>query len=184
MFKSDSTIPMLRPVFSTDLRFRSKKASGVPFACSDSGVAHPASIAIAGSATVAFDPSSRLPVGLASFAICEPSALPLVGVGQPAKSADRAKQAQPCFVPWIAFCVSERPVASCACGVGQPVSSMSNVRRADARSRENCRPAGVAIGFQVSENKVEPSPASRAFNLFPKDNVRATLANEPLEGGP
>jgi hypothetical protein len=37
--------------------------------------------------TVALLPSGLRPVGLASFAICEPSAFPLVGVGQPAKFA-------------------------------------------------------------------------------------------------
>jgi len=37
--------------------------------------------------TVALLPSERRPVALASFAICEPSALPFVGVGQPANCA-------------------------------------------------------------------------------------------------
>jgi hypothetical protein len=37
--KSDKVMPMLRPVFATDLRLRSKNASGVPFAGSLVGVA-------------------------------------------------------------------------------------------------------------------------------------------------
>jgi hypothetical protein len=39
-------------------------------------------LAIIGRATVAFEPSFRRPVGEAFFGACEPSALPLVGVGQ------------------------------------------------------------------------------------------------------
>ena len=40
------------------------------------------------------------------------------------------------------------------------------------------------MSFQVSRHKVDPLPASRAFNLLPNDAVRATLADEPVEGGP
>ena len=40
------------------------------------------------------------------------------------------------------------------------------------------------MSFQVSENKIEPRPSSRAFNLLPKHDVRATLSDEPVEGGP
>jgi len=58
------------------------------------------------------------------------------------------------------------------------------MRRADARSRENRRPADVAERFQVSENKVEPCPSTRAFNLFAKDDVRAMLLDEPEPGRP
>jgi hypothetical protein len=61
---------------------------------------------------------------------------------------------------------------------------MSDLGRPDARSRENCRPEGIAMSFQVSRHKVEPSHASRAFNLFSKDEVRAALADEPVEGWP
>jgi hypothetical protein len=56
---------------------------------------------------------------------------------------------------------------------------MSSVRRANARSRENDRPAGVADRFQVSENKVEPRPSSRSLNLLAKDDVRTMLLDEP-----
>src|SRR6185312_2062187 len=69
-------------------------------------------------------------------------------------------------------------------GAGQPVSPVPDLRCPDARSRENRRPEGVAMSFQVSRHKVEPSPASRSLNLFPKYEVRATLADEPVEGGP
>ena len=80
------------------------------------------------------------------------------------------------------------PEASFTTGVGQPicapVCSVATVRRPDARSREYRRPEGVAASFQIRRYKVEPSPTSRAFNLFPKHDVRATLADEPVEGGP
>jgi len=61
---------------------------------------------------------------------------------------------------------------------------VSEVRRTDPRRRKYDRPDGVAPTFQVSEYKVEPRPAKRAVNLFPKDEVRATLADEPVPVGP
>jgi hypothetical protein len=69
-------------------------------------------------------------------------------------------------------------------GVGHEDNAVTGVRGADARSREYRRPAGVTDSFQVSENKVEPRPSSRAFNLFPKDRVRAMLADVPEPGRP
>ena len=101
---------------------------------------------------------------------------PPLGVGQPARAAvvRRSIPPSPCL---------PGPVVSVR-GVGHPVRSVSEMRRADARSRENGRPAGVACSFQVSENKVEPRPSSRAFNLLAKDCCRAMLANEPEPLGP
>jgi hypothetical protein len=58
---------------------------------------------------------------------------------------------------------------SLAVGVGHEVKSLSDVRRADARSRKTGRPAGVADSFQVILNKVEPAVSNRAFNLLTKD---------------
>jgi hypothetical protein len=55
---------------------------------------------------------------------------------------------------------------------------------ADARSAEIDRPAGVTRSFQVSLYKVEPSEAVAARNLLAKDDERAALADEPVEGGP
>lgn len=52
---------------------------------------------------------------------------------------------------------------------------------ANARSRQISRPDGVVNSFQVSRYKIEPRPASRACNLFAKDALRATLADEPEE---
>jgi hypothetical protein len=117
-----------------------------------------------------------------------PVLLLVCGVGQPARSASLTKQAQPCFVPWISFCVFDLPETSCACGVvqpfGHPIQSLSDMRRPDARSAEIDRPAGVIRSFQVSLYKVEPSEAVLARNLFAKDNARFALRNETEEIGP
>ena len=52
------------------------------------------------------------------------------------------------------------------------------MRSADARSRGNDRPAGVAVVFQVRENKIEPRPAKRTRNLLAKQDCRATDAEQ------
>lgn len=56
--------------------------------------------------------------------------------------------------------------------------------RADARSAEIDRPAGVGRSFQVSLYKVEPSEAVLARNLLAKDDARAALSDEMVEGRP
>jgi hypothetical protein len=77
--------------------------------------------------TVALDPSGRLPVELASFAICDPWALPTVGVGQPAMLATSPRYIGTVF--WFALrflnaahfaSVSSLRTRSTAVGVGQP----------------------------------------------------------------
>lgn len=69
-------------------------------------------------------------------------------------------------------------------GVGHEVQALPDVRSPDARSAKIRRPDGVTRSFQVSRNNVEPREASRACNLLPKDDVRATLADEPVPCGP
>jgi hypothetical protein len=182
----------------------------------DFGVGQPDNCAIPGSATVAFDPSGRTPVGLASFAAWEPVALLTVGAGQPASIAKSFKF-EPCRSSGSARLACTPLEASAAVAVGQfasqatrpnsalsgtfrhsspsfqsrvvvvvghPIRPVASLGAADARSRENRRPEGVAFSFQVSRNKVDPQPCSWAFNLLPKDDVRSTLADEPVEGGP
>jgi hypothetical protein len=77
---------------------------------------------------------------------------------------------------------------SCACGVVQPFSdkpeTLTDVRGADARSAQICRPNGVARCFHVSAYSVEPAEAVLACNLLSKDNWRAALVDEHVEGGP
>jgi hypothetical protein len=58
------------------------------------------------------------------------------------------------------------------------------MRRADARSAEIDRPAGVARCFQVSVYKVEPTEAVFRRNLFTKDDWRLALADEVMERWP
>jgi hypothetical protein len=74
------------------------------------------------------------------------------------------------------------------CGVGQPLSNkpeaLADVRGADARSAQICRPNGVARCFHVTLYSVEPSEAVLARNLFSKDDWRAALADEPMKLGP
>jgi hypothetical protein len=64
-------------------------------------------------------------------------------------------------------------------GVGDEEESLADVRRADAVCAHNDRPDGVAFSFQVCRNKIEPPMPNCAFNLFPKDDPRAALADKP-----
>jgi hypothetical protein len=70
------------------------------------------------------------------------------------------------------------PIASLLTGDGHEEESLSDVRRADARSAKIGRPDGVTLALQVSRNKVEPDEAVRTRNLLAKDDCRATLADE------
>lgn len=88
------------------------------------------------------------------------------------------------------WCVAVRscvlPVLSLSfrVGVGHEEDPVTTVRGTDARSRQDRRPDGVACSFQVSVNKVEPRPSSRARNLLSKDDWRAALLDEAEPGGP
>jgi hypothetical protein len=52
------------------------------------------------------------------------------------------------------------------------------VRCAEARSAGIDRPEGIALSFQVSLYKVEPSESVFARNLLAKDDWRAALRDE------
>jgi hypothetical protein len=58
------------------------------------------------------------------------------------------------------------------------------MRRTDPRSRDTGSPKAVTFSFHVRLNKIEPAVSNRCFNLFPKDNVRAALADEIEPDGP
>ena len=77
---------------------------------------------------------------------------------------------------------------SSAIGVGQGLcgkeQALSDVRRADARSAQICRPEGVLRAFHVRLNKVEPREAVLARNLLSKHNCRAALRDELEEMRP
>lgn len=73
-----------------------------------------------------------------------------------------------------------------ASGVGHEEEPLSDVRGARARSAEIDRPEGVSRPFHVILNKVEPSKAVLACNLFTKDRYSGWLAvlNEVEERWP
>jgi hypothetical protein len=58
------------------------------------------------------------------------------------------------------------------------------MRGTDARSRDTGCPEGVTDSFNVSLYKVEPAVANRLFNLLTKDDWRAALSDEVVEGWP
>lgn len=65
-----------------------------------------------------------------------------------------------------------------------PVKTVADMRRTDARRRERDRPEGVTQGFHVSVYKVDPRIRVLARNLFSKDDCRRALADEVIEGWP
>lgn len=90
-----------------------------------------AKLATCGNDTVAFVPSGLRPVGEAPFAICDPAALPTVGVGHPASQTTRPSSA---FSGTSTFGFAPS-FQSRVVGVGHPapVASVPDVRCADAR---------------------------------------------------
>jgi len=72
----------------------------------------------------------------------------------------------------------------CALGVGQPVQSLADVVRADARSAGIKRPEGVVRSLQVILNKIEPSESVFARHLFANDCPRVERADEVVGRGP
>jgi hypothetical protein len=93
----------------------------------------------------------------------------------------------PCFAAAAALRSSHEESVrfpALASGVGHEVEPVSDVRSADARSRERDRPEGVAQVFQVILNKVEPRPAVLARNLLSKEDCRVALADEVVPGRP
>lgn len=71
-----------------------------------------------------------------------------------------------------------------AVGVGHPEKSLSDVRRADARSAEIESCAGVTRSFQVRLYSVEPSKPILACNLLANNGFRLALLDKPMEVGP
>jgi hypothetical protein len=69
-------------------------------------------------------------------------------------------------------------------GVTHEEKTVAQVRRAEARSRQNRRPDGVADSFQVICHKVEPAVSNRSLNLLAKDNWREALPDKPVPDGP
>ena len=77
------------------------------------------------------------------------------------------------------MCSTEPPRSDpVAFGVGHKPQPLSEVRSADPRSADICRPDGVTRSFQVSVNKVEPRESRFACNLLAQDDWRSALADE------
>jgi hypothetical protein len=101
-----------------------------------------------------------------------------VGVGQPASCASCTRHAQPCFVPWIAFCPADRPDVSCACGVVQPASCAA-VWQFIPPSRPSVPAPVLSVAFGVGQPlSPEPEPlpdvrcaCARSAAIFRPDGV-------------
>jgi hypothetical protein len=71
-----------------------------------------------------------------------------------------------------------------AIGVGHPISSLADVRRALASSAQIGGPAGISCRFQVKAYSGEPFTSILARRLFSKDDWRFALADEPVKNRP
>jgi hypothetical protein len=107
-----------------------------------------------------------------------------IGVGHPASWAavwrvNRSPVLPSGFTP---------PSALWFAGVGQPNSppeeSLSDVGRADARSRQITRPDGVTDLFQVKRYSIEPFKSVSTANLLANEDCRLALADEAVEFRP
>ena len=78
------------------------------------------------------------------------------------------------------------PVTSATVGVGHgdPVDTVSLVRRVDGASRDIDRPEGVARVFQIRGCSVEPMAANRSINLLSHDDRGPAGGDEGKEVGP
>lgn len=123
---------------------------------------------------------SLLPAAL--FPFC--AGVPAIGVGHPARLA-MSQSRGPLFLPSARIALTSVPIRlSLTKGVGHPVESISDVRRADARRRKRDGPEGVTHGFHVSVYKVDPRLDSLACNLLSKDDCRLALLDEPGKSWP
>jgi hypothetical protein len=75
-------------------------------------------------------------------------------------------------------------LSSFATGVGHEVKPLPDVRRPEARSAQIQTPDGVALSFQISVNKVEPSKAVLGRNLFTKYRCRTADFDEVVPRRP
>jgi hypothetical protein len=121
-------------------------------------------------------------------------ASPACGVAHPAIAA-AAPSVNPAPFPLLCFafsrairarCISgsQPTFIACASGVGHPEQSLSDVRRADARSAQIGGPDGISQCFQVSAYSGEPFTSILARNLLSKDRCRAALGDEAVKSGP
>jgi hypothetical protein len=110
------------------------------------------------------------------------------GVGQPARFSCLGNWSNRSEPSRLGLMSAPLSLQSLVVAVTQPLSNkpeaLTDVRSADARSAQICRPNGVARCFHVRLYSVEPAEAVLARNLLSKDDWRAALADEPVELGP
>lgn len=145
------------------------------------GVAQPANRAWCSSDAVCFLPSDVSPVASIFSVDIERPPFGTHGVAHPARVAVLGSE-----TCWRCAGSVSPAFASPVSGVGQPhkVEALPDVGRAEARRAEIERPAGVARRFHVRRYKVDPSEAVVRCNLLAKDDIRARLRGEMVEGGP
>jgi hypothetical protein len=184
-------VPMRRPCRAFTRTCRASWPAAVSELISPRGVCQPA--------RWTFDPKPQslpryTPVASVSRCLraqttsgCVPGSI-AQGVGQPANAAawlivnctfDPSARLSECRSLGL-----RPPLPMLASGVGHPVVAVSDMRGADARSRKRDTPEGVTQGFHVSLYKVDPSVCALSRNLLSKDDCRAALRDEPVEGGP
>jgi hypothetical protein len=112
------------------------------------------------------------------------SASAALAVGYPNNRAASVSVIPGLCVAVFGYPYDPEPAASCLVAVGHPEKSLSDVRRADARSAQIGGPDFIAQCFQVSAYSGEPFTSSVARNLFSKDDWRAALGDEPSHLGP
>lgn len=162
-------VPSRRPIRC----FIARCASGDLLSSFATGVGHPARVACPGTTSSRLFPSlrtidfERSPVSFQSRAR---------GVAHPDSAAVVCRFSPPCRP------CAPTPVPLLA--VGHPMQPLPDMRRADARRAEIESPAGVALCFQVSVYKVEPSQAVLARNLLAKADAWLSDAYEMVERGP
>jgi hypothetical protein len=98
-------------------------------------------------------------------------------VGQPERQATTSNDT--CFPlsPRLsaACSVEHRHFSSPAPVVGHPVKTLSDVRRADARSAQICGPDSIGHSFHVSLYSGETKAFKRRLNDCPKDFCNCSL---------
>jgi hypothetical protein len=116
--------------------------------------------------------------------VCPPAIV--LGLGQPASwAATPISVSAPVEARPFRFRKSAGELfVGCACGVGHPEDTLSDMRRARARSAQIGTPDCISQCFQVSTYSGEPFTSILARNLLSNDRWRAALLNETQELGP
>ena len=152
-----------------------------------------ARLATCGRETVAFVPFGRRSVALAPFAICDPVALPTVGVGHPASRAAVLSATPPSlpggiFAPVPSFALAVGHPASCACRGSMSVLDLvepSGFTPSVAIPAESFQSRALAVAHPasgaVSESPIIPGRGETAPCFRPSVTV---VVGQPLTDEP